>query len=59
MSSPSRARETSRSSIRLVLEIRDRRANAFKALQYLAANNLDKAPGSATYTELCNERGGI
>ncbi len=32
---------------------------AFKALQYLAANNLDKAPGSATYTQMCNERGGI
>jgi 4-methylaminobutanoate oxidase (formaldehyde-forming) len=32
---------------------------AFKFLQQLAANNLDKPPGAATYTQLCNERGGI
>ncbi|MGE4562913.1 MAG: FAD-dependent oxidoreductase [Rhodospirillales bacterium] len=28
-------------------------------LQYLAANDLDKPPGAAIYTQLCNERGGI
>ncbi len=32
---------------------------AFDFLQYLAANDLGKAPGSATYTQLCNEKGGI
>jgi 4-methylaminobutanoate oxidase (formaldehyde-forming) len=31
----------------------------FRALQWLAANDLDKAPGSITYTQLCNARGGI
>jgi len=33
--------------------------NAFRFLQWLAANDLDKAPGSVTYTQLCNARGGI
>ena len=28
-------------------------------LQYLAVANVDKEPGAATYTQLCNERGGI
>ncbi|MCH6564810.1 MAG: sarcosine dehydrogenase, partial [Proteobacteria bacterium] len=28
-------------------------------LQYLAVANVDKQPGGATYTQLCNERGGI
>jgi len=28
-------------------------------LQYLAVANVDKEPGGATYTQLCNERGGI
>jgi 4-methylaminobutanoate oxidase (formaldehyde-forming) len=32
---------------------------AFRFLQWLAANDLDKAPGSVTYTQLCNARGGI
>ena len=32
---------------------------AFAALQRLAANDLDKAPGALVYTQLCNERGGI
>ena len=32
---------------------------AFAFLQWLAANDLDKAPGSVTYTQLCNARGGI
>ncbi|MGQ0662404.1 MAG: GcvT family protein [Pseudomonadota bacterium] len=32
---------------------------AFAFLQGLAANDLDKPPGSVTYTQLCNERGGI
>jgi 4-methylaminobutanoate oxidase (formaldehyde-forming) len=32
---------------------------AFAALQRIAANDLDKPPGSVTYTQLCNERGGI
>ncbi len=32
---------------------------AFQALQRIAANNLDKPPGTATYTQLCNERGGV
>ena len=34
-------------------------SGAFAALQRLAANDLDKAPGTATYTQLCNENGGI
>ena len=32
---------------------------AFKALQRIAANDLDKPAGTAIYTQLCNERGGI
>ena len=32
---------------------------AFDYLNWLAAGNLDKPPGSVTYTQLCNERGGI
>ncbi len=32
---------------------------AFAFLQGLAANDLDKPPGRATYTQLCNDRGGI
>jgi 4-methylaminobutanoate oxidase (formaldehyde-forming) len=32
---------------------------AFAALQRLAANDLDKAPGALVYSQLCNERGGI
>ncbi len=32
---------------------------AFGFLQWLAANDLDKPPGSVTYTQLCNARGGI
>jgi 4-methylaminobutanoate oxidase (formaldehyde-forming) len=32
---------------------------AFAALQHLAANDLDKPAGAVTYTQLCNERGGI
>jgi sarcosine dehydrogenase len=32
---------------------------AFSALQRIAANDLNKPAGSATYTQLCNERGGI
>ncbi len=32
---------------------------AFKFLQVLAANDLDQAPGRVTYTQLCNEGGGI
>ena len=32
---------------------------SFEFLQRLAAANLDKAPGGLTYTQLCNERGGI
>jgi sarcosine dehydrogenase len=39
------------------LEISGPRACQF--LQYLAVANVDKRPGSATYTQLCNERGGI
>ena len=31
----------------------------FTFLQHLAANDLDKPPGSATYTQLCNTQGGI
>ncbi|MCH2365857.1 MAG: FAD-dependent oxidoreductase [Planctomycetes bacterium] len=32
---------------------------SFEFLQRLVAANLDKAPGGLTYTQLCNERGGI
>lgn len=32
---------------------------AFEALQRLSANSLSAAPGHCTYTQLCNERGGI
>ncbi len=32
---------------------------AFAGLQQLAANDLDKPPGAVTYTQLCNDRGGI
>ena len=32
---------------------------AFKYLNWLAAGNLDKPTATATYTQLCNERGGI
>ena len=32
---------------------------ALDALQRLAANDLDKPPGTLVYTQLCNERGGI
>ena len=32
---------------------------AFPFLQHLAANDLNKAPGNATYTQLCNARGSI
>jgi 4-methylaminobutanoate oxidase (formaldehyde-forming) len=32
---------------------------AFRFLQGLAANDLDKPPGAVVYTQLCNERGGI
>jgi 4-methylaminobutanoate oxidase (formaldehyde-forming) len=32
---------------------------AFRFLQWLAANDLDKAPGAITYTQLCNAKGGI
>ena len=39
------------------IEVRGR--GAFDALQRIAANDIDKAPGSLTYTQLCNERGGI
>jgi sarcosine dehydrogenase len=38
-------------------EISGSQACAF--LQYLAVANVDREPGSATYTQLCNERGGI
>ncbi|WP_281857208.1 GcvT family protein [Litoreibacter halocynthiae] len=34
-------------------------ANACAALQYLAVANVDKPTGGATYTQLCNARGGI
>ncbi|MBI3453514.1 MAG: FAD-dependent oxidoreductase [Rhodospirillales bacterium] len=34
-------------------------SGAFDALQRLAANDLHKPPGALTYTQLCNERGGI
>ncbi len=33
--------------------------DACRFLQYLAVANVDKEPGGATYTQLCNERGGI
>ena len=33
--------------------------DACNFLQYLAVANVDKAPGGAAYTQLCNERGGI
>lgn len=33
--------------------------NATSFLQHLAVNDIDKPPGSATYTQLCNDRGGI
>ena len=32
---------------------------ALRFLQWLAANDLDKAPGAITYTQLCNAGGGI
>jgi len=32
---------------------------AFRFLQGLAANDLDKPPGAVVYTQLCNDRGGI
>ena len=32
---------------------------AFAALQRIAANDLDRPAGTAIYTQLCNERGGI
>ncbi|RMD65171.1 MAG: sarcosine dehydrogenase, partial [Alphaproteobacteria bacterium] len=32
---------------------------AFACLQWLAANDLDRPPGTVVYTQLCNERGGI
>ncbi len=32
---------------------------AFRFLQGLAANDLDKPPGAITYTQLCNAKGGI
>ncbi|MFP6634116.1 MAG: FAD-dependent oxidoreductase [Planctomycetota bacterium] len=32
---------------------------SFEFLQRLAAANIDKPPGRLTYTQLCNERGGI
>jgi 4-methylaminobutanoate oxidase (formaldehyde-forming) len=32
---------------------------ACEFLQYLAVANVDREPGGATYTQLCNERGGI
>jgi 4-methylaminobutanoate oxidase (formaldehyde-forming) len=32
---------------------------ACEFLQYLAVANVDKEPGGATYTQLCNQRGGI
>jgi 4-methylaminobutanoate oxidase (formaldehyde-forming) len=38
-------------------EISGRQACEF--LQYLAVANVDREPGGATYTQLCNERGGI
>jgi 4-methylaminobutanoate oxidase (formaldehyde-forming) len=32
---------------------------AFETLQYIAANDLDRPPGSVTYTQFCNKRGGV
>ena len=32
---------------------------AFRFLQWLAANDLDKPPGAVTYTQLCNAKGGV
>ena len=34
-------------------------SQACQFLNYLAVANVDKEPGGATYTQLCNERGGI
>ncbi len=34
-------------------------SQACQFLQYLAIADVDKEPGGATYTQLCNERGGI
>ncbi len=34
-------------------------AQACDYLQYLSVANVDREPGGATYTQLCNERGGI
>lgn len=34
-------------------------SRACEFLNYLAVANIDKPPGRATYTQLCNERGGI
>ncbi|MEE9250189.1 MAG: FAD-dependent oxidoreductase [Alphaproteobacteria bacterium] len=34
-------------------------SKAFRFLQWLAANDLDKPTGHIAYTQLCNERGGI
>ncbi|MCP3688574.1 MAG: FAD-dependent oxidoreductase, partial [Gammaproteobacteria bacterium] len=34
-------------------------ADACRFLQYLAVANVDKQPGFASYTQLCNKRGGI
>ena len=33
--------------------------HACRFLQYLAIANVDRKPGTATYTQLCNKRGGI
>ena len=33
--------------------------DACRFLQYLAVANIDREPGAAAYTQLCNERGGI
>jgi 4-methylaminobutanoate oxidase (formaldehyde-forming) len=32
---------------------------AFETLQHIAANDLDRPPGSVTYTQFCNEAGGV
>jgi 4-methylaminobutanoate oxidase (formaldehyde-forming) len=32
---------------------------ALPALQHLAVSNMDRPPGTVTYTQLCNDRGGI
>ena len=34
-------------------------SRACEFLQYLAVTNVDREPGCASYTQLCNERGGI